>query len=313
MLSRLTRLVVAPIALGLATVGLIASPSGAVTGKNIVVDEVHDYVGLIAFYDADGEFAHRCTGTLLSERVFLTAGHCVTLDDEGTEASSARIWFEFDAGADYDPATGTPATSGYPVSGGVLIEGVDAFYNPGFAGLTIPNTHDVGLVVLPEGALADAYPEIAAAGVYGELAPPGTAEEVGTGVGAVVDVSGYGVSRTNGPNGNNTESYRTRLMGSTFIISLHNQYTAGYNLQLASNQGGGRVGTCFGDSGGPIFVGGTTEILAVNSFVKNWSCGGQGFAFRVDTEVVQDWMESVLAPLGLWAAVAPTEEMTPVG
>jgi hypothetical protein len=52
----------------------------------------------------------------------------------------------------------------------------------------------------------------------------------------------------------------------------------------------------FGDSSGPIFVGGSNEIIAVNSFVKNYSCGGQGFAYRVDTQEVQDWMESVLAP-----------------
>ncbi|MEP6851576.1 MAG: hypothetical protein ABJA87_02780 [bacterium] len=78
--------------------------------------------------------------------------------------------------------------------------------------------------------------------------------------------------------------------GSTFIINTHNACTAGYNLQLASNVGDGRVGTCFGDSGGLIFVGGTHTILAVNSFVKNSQCGGQGFADRVDTEQVQAWM-----------------------
>ena len=94
-------------------------------------------------------------------------------------------------------------------------------------------------------------------------------------------------------------------MGQTFIINTRNQDTAGYNLQLASNFGNGRVGTCFGDSGGPIFAGDTNVVLAVNSWVKNWSCGGQGFPYRVDTADVQAWMESVLAPLGLWDDVAP--------
>jgi hypothetical protein len=266
-------------------------------------------VGLIAFYDENGDFAQRCTGTLLSDNVFLTAGHCVTVDDEGTLATTARIWFEYDAGADYDPVTDTPATSGYPYTGGVL---VDEFYEPGFRGLTIPATNDVALVILDDGALAAAYPELV--GVNADLAMPGTSGTLGTGPDAVVDISGYGVSRTNGINRNNTVSYRTRMMGSTFIIrSGGTLFTGGYNLQLASNPGGGRVGTCFGDSGGPILVGGTTEILAVNSFVLNPSCGGQGFAFRVDTVEVQQWIQSVLDPMGLWEEVAPDPALVPVG
>jgi hypothetical protein len=300
MLVTLTRWALAPLVLALASTGLMTAPSGAVTGPNIVEDFDHEYVGLVAFYDEEGEFLHRCTGTLLSPEVFLTAGHCVAADDEGNVAPLARIWFEQDAGADYDPVTGTPASSGYPDSGGVTST---QLYNYGFTDLaSIPETHDVGLIVLDPGAVEAVYPEI---DTYGSLPSVGAADELGTGVDAVVTVSGYGVTRINGKNGRNTVSFRERLMGQTFIINTHNTYTAGFNLQLASNFGGGRVGTCFGDSGGPIFAGDTSTVLAVNSFVKNWSCGGQGFPYRVDTAAVQAWMESVLAPLGLWDAVAP--------
>ena len=300
MLARLTRWVLAPLALAMAFTALIAPPSGAVTGPNIAADFEHEYVGLVAFYDEDDVFLHRCSGTLLSPEVFLTAGHCVSADEEGNVAALARIWFEQDAGADYDPVTGEPATSGYPVTGGVTST---MLFNYGFTDLSsIPETHDVGLIVLEPGTVADVYPEIDS---YGSLAPVGAADDVGTGIDAVVTVSGYGVTRINGPNGRNTVSYRSRLMGETFIINAHNTNTAGYNLQLASNFGGGRVGTCFGDSGGPIFAGDTNSVLAVNSWVQNWSCGGQGFPYRVDTAAVQEWMQSVLAPLGLWEDVAP--------
>ena len=300
MLARITRWVLAPLALAMAFTTLLAPPSGAVTGPNIAADFEHEYVGLVAFYDEDDVFLHRCSGTLLSPEVFLTAGHCVAADEEGNVAALARIWFEQDAGADYDPVTGEPATSGYPVTGGVTST---MLFNYGFTDLSgIPETHDVGLIVLDPGTVADVYPEI---DTYGTLAPVGAADDVGTGIDAVVTVSGYGVSRINGPNGRNTVSFRSRLMGETFIINAHNTNTAGYNLQLASNFGGGRVGTCFGDSGGPIFAGDTDSVLAVNSWVKNWSCGGQGFPYRVDTAAVQEWMESVLAPLGLWEEVAP--------
>ena len=300
MLKRLVRWGLAPLVLAMACTALIAPPSGAVTGPNVVKDFEHEYVGLVAFYDEDNVFLHRCTGTLLSPEVFLTAGHCVAADEEGNVAASARIWFEQDAGADYDPVTGAPATSGYPVSGGVTSS---LLYNYGFTDLsTIPETRDLGLIVLEPGTVEAKYPNI---DTYGDLAPVGAADDLGTGIDAVVTVSGYGVTRTNGKNGQNTVSYRERLMGETFIINARNQDTAGYNLQLASNFGGGRVGTCFGDSGGPIFAGDTNDVLAVNSWVKNWSCGGQGFPYRVDTADVQAWMESVLAPMGLWDEVAP--------
>ena len=74
----LARLIIAPLVLVLASVGLMASPAAAITG-NFTPDFDHEYVGLIAFYDADGEFVHRCSGTLLSPTVFLTAGHCIDI------------------------------------------------------------------------------------------------------------------------------------------------------------------------------------------------------------------------------------------
>jgi hypothetical protein len=51
-----------------------AWPAGAVTG-NFQPDFEHQYVGLIVFYDANGEFLWRCSGSLLTDTVLLTAGH----------------------------------------------------------------------------------------------------------------------------------------------------------------------------------------------------------------------------------------------
>ena len=60
--------------------------------------------------------------------MFLTAGRCVTINGEtGELAASARIYFQQDAGADYDPVTDTPASSGYPYTGGVTASTFYAF------------------------------------------------------------------------------------------------------------------------------------------------------------------------------------------
>src|SRR5215207_5844456 len=194
MLVKIIRRVMVPIALALVMMGLVATPSGAITG-NFVADNEHEYVGLIVFYDEDGEFVHRCTGSLISPTVFLTAGHCVTIDDEtGELAASARIYFQQDAGADYDPVTDTPASSGYPYTGGVTAR---TFYAFDYQGITIPAmNNDVGLVI---------------------LAAPGTLDLYGTGPSARVTVSGYGVTYVNG-NPAATQSYRSRQMANTWII-----------------------------------------------------------------------------------------------
>src|SRR5918997_4413127 len=67
------RIIAGLVALVLAA--LAASPAAAVPYGEPDGNQ-HPYVGLVVFYDKDGVARNRCSGTLLSETVFLTAGHC---------------------------------------------------------------------------------------------------------------------------------------------------------------------------------------------------------------------------------------------
>ena len=58
--------------------------------------------------------------------------------------------------------------------------------------------------------------------------------------------------------------------------------------------GGGKGGSCFGDSGGPDLLGGTDTVLAVNSFVTNINCSGVGYSSRVDIPEVLEWIQGYL-------------------
>lgn len=255
----------------LALVSSGATSAHAITG-NFVPDFEHDYVGLVVFYDENGDPSHRCSGSLLTDRVFLTAGHCVTLDDEGTLASSARVYFE----------QIVDAVEGYPDTGGIE---ASTLYNYGYEGLrNLPQSRDVGLVILDEPVTAT-YPDITE---YASLAAAGTLDRYGKGIDATIDLSGYGVQNANK---NHTVAARERLAAETFIIGGRNpHFTSGFNVQLASNPGGGRGGTCFGDSGGPVLLGGTDVVVAVNSFVLNGNCAGQGFGYRTDQADVIAWI-----------------------
>jgi hypothetical protein len=54
---------------------LAPMPAGAITGDKWTPTTQSPFVGLLAFYDQQGEYSHRCTGTLLSPTVVLTAAH----------------------------------------------------------------------------------------------------------------------------------------------------------------------------------------------------------------------------------------------
>src|SRR5215211_3907990 len=109
MLRRQTQLTIVTVVLAI-IVGALPRPSAVITG-NWVEDFEHPFVGLAVFYDADGEFLWRCSGSLISPTVFLTAGHCA---DTVGGAVTARIYFQQDAGANYDPATQLDPVTGYP-------------------------------------------------------------------------------------------------------------------------------------------------------------------------------------------------------
>jgi secreted trypsin-like serine protease len=76
-------------------------------------------------------------------------------------------------------------------------------------------------------------------------------------------------------------------------VNLNSANNDGYNLQTQGN-GNNRGGTCSGDSGGPVFLGGPDSnlIVGVTSFGLNALCRGTDFAYRVDRTEVLDWIDS---------------------
>jgi len=265
-----------------------ASPAAAITG-NFVKDFEHPYVGLVVFYDEDGEFLHRCSGSLLTSTVFLTAGHCT---DASTGAVSARVYFQQDAGANFDPATEVDPVSGYPETCapgtlGTLCATSDELFNYGFADFEgFPNTRDVGLVILDQEIAMPEYGALAAAGTLDRLATRRGQQEL------TFTASGFGLTKSNPVK---VTSFRERLMAQSRLTNLRSNLTDGFNLQTNGN-GNGRGGTCSGDSGGPVFYGGfeSNLIVAVTSFGLNSFCRGVDFAYRTDQQAVLDWIRETV-------------------
>jgi Trypsin len=265
----------------LALVFGFATPANAITG-NYGEDFEHPYVGLVVFYDDKGEFSSRCSGSLLNPTVFLTAGHCT---DEHT---TARVYFQQDAGANLNLETGVDPVSGYPDACapgtlGVSCATSDELYDYGFADFAgFPDTRDVGLVILDQPIHLDEYGQLAGDGSLDDLATRRGQQET------TFTASGYGLSYSSPVR---TESFRERLMAQAKITNLRSANTDGFNLQTNGN-GDGRGGTCSGDSGGPVFSGGyeSNLIVGVTSFGMNEWCRGTDFAYRTDRQAVIDWI-----------------------
>jgi hypothetical protein len=254
-----------------------------------VEDFEHPYVGLIVFYDEDGEFLHRCSGSLLTSTVFLTAGHCT---DASTGATTARVYFQQGAGANFDPETELDPITGYPefcAAGtlGTLCATSDELYNYGFADFAgFPNSRDVGLAILDQPIQMPEYGQLAAAGTLDRLATRRGQQEI------TFTASGYGLTKSNPVM---VTSFRERLMAQAKLTNLRSALTDGFNLQTTGN-GKGRGGTCSGDSGGPVFYGAfeSNLIVAVTSFGLNPWCRGVDFAYRTDQQAVLDWIRTTV-------------------
>ena len=263
----------------------VVAPANAITG-NYLEDDEHPYVGLLVMYDENGEFMGRCSGSLLTPTVFLTAGHCT----DG--ATTARVYFQQDAGANYDPALELDPVSGYPETCagdtlGSLCATSDELYNWGFDEFAgFPDTKDLGLVILDQPITV---------AEYGVLAAPGSLDALATQRGLqnlTFTASGYGLTKSSPVA---VESYRSRLMAQSRLTNLTSHNTSGFNLQTTGN-GKGKGGTCSGDSGGPVFYGGyeSNLIVAVTSFGMNAWCRGTDFAYRVDTQASLDWIRTTV-------------------
>src|SRR4051794_6891002 len=122
---------------GAATFTVLASPANAITGGTIDND-LHPQVGALLIGAAGQGLDLLCSGTMISPRVFLTAGHCTdALSQVGVAADDAHITLD----PSWDPsAPGTTYRGTYYTDPEFGFSGQGGSSNP----------HDLGVVVLDQ-------------------------------------------------------------------------------------------------------------------------------------------------------------------
>ena len=260
---------VATLAATLLVATLSAAPATAITHGDLDGDE-HPYVGLMVAKDAGGNPLWRCSGTLISPTVYLTAGHCTQ-----APAASAEIWFGSDltdaAAIDF-PTTGDAHGTTY----------VHPDYDPAdFV------TRDVGVVVLDEPMSMPEYGALPALNELDALAPRrGKQDTTFTAV-------GYGVQMMFPAAASwKIESQRLRMVAHPRLVQLDSAGTGDYSMLLSANANTG--GVCEGDSGGPNFIGTSNVVGGVTSYAKSDICRGTGGVFRMDRSWALEWVGSFL-------------------
>jgi secreted trypsin-like serine protease len=249
-----------------ALLGAAAVPAGAITFGQ-PDGTLHPEVGaLLADYDdASPGPDVLCTGTLIAPTVFLTAGHCTDfLASEGI----SDVWVTFAPAYDEDSAA-----PGGLIHGSYVTHPDYGYSGPG--GHSDP--HDIAVVLL-DSPVATTPARLPTAGLLNRT-DLRSSTFTPVGYGTVREV------KTTGPHAFFFDAVRRYARQS--FLSLQKSW-----LTLNMNPSTGSGGTCYGDSGGPHFLGGVDSNLLVSITISGDAvCRATDTTYRLDTASARAFLD----------------------
>lgn len=269
----------------------VAAPAQAIKG-GVADAGAHPYVGQLLFYDPtaiDPRFSDpggwfNCSGTLVSPTIVVTAGHCTFgtgTNGEPTESGGNDVWMSFAEEPDYSILP--PSSQFAPDDNEGRYEAwsdalnasrewirATAYPHPEYDNSAFFQ-HDLGVLVLSKPVRLPEYGQLPEAGLLDELYAANKQQPY-TAVGYGLEGSGPKFSFGGD----------TRRRAELQLVNLEGVLGAGKGTAAKFSSNANTGGTCFGDSGGPIFVSGTSTLVAVVSFGTSSTCSGTSGAYRLD-------------------------------
>ena len=250
--------VIAAIVVGVCLLAFGGTASAVVYGEPD--GDGHRNVGALLAPQAysDGTWA-TCSGTLISPTVFLTAAHC----DWGV----SRMAVTFDSV--YDATTGTEYWGTWYA---------DPLYRGGQN-----DPHDLAVVVFDVAGPGITPANLPAAGSLANL--PRNQGFTSVGYGA------QSVTIDHGPTFHYADIRYVATSDTLFAINKA-------WLRISMNPTLGDGGTCYGDSGGPNFLGAgaaETNIVAATTITGDFMCRATNVAYRLDTASARSFLSRFVA------------------
>jgi secreted trypsin-like serine protease len=229
----------------------------------------HPNVGAMIVEEPDGVKYFYCSGTLIAPDVFLTAAHC-------TAAAAAYGADPHDTYVTFDPVLSSGAT---------LHRGTYQL-NPNY-GHDMHDLNDVAVIILDspipnttEDPINGIDPAtLPSAGLLNDMKK---AKEL---KGQEFVTVGYGTLRddkTGGPHA--LGGFGERYFAEQTFLALKP-----YWLQISMNPSTGSGGTCYGDSGGPHFLGDTSIVVSLTVTGDAW-CRATDVTYRLDTDSARSYL-----------------------
>lgn len=245
----------------LSTVAVLvaATPAAAITNGSDDGNG-HPGVGMMLSPQAhsDGTWT-RCSGTLISPTVFLTAAHC-----EIPGVTQVRVTFDSEFKFPGTTFTGTWHA------------------DPAF-GQAQGDPHDIAVIVLDTEPSGVPLAELPEAGSNKGLGKSQKFTSVGYGTGEAV----------NGPGGHTFPIDDVRHVAVGTLNSITRSW-----LRISQNGSHGDGGTCFGDSGGPNFLGSgvdETNVIAAITITGDSPCRSTNVDYRLDTPSARSFLATYVS------------------
>ena len=280
-------LVLASMALAILLAGGVAQ--AIINGEPDRGPNAHPYVGALVTVPPSGEFKGQripiCSGTLISAKVFLTAGHCTDLliDEDLPTYVSFDPTYKPGASKVIKATPNTHPKFCFPTpedKGKCRLPP----NRPEIAGAPTRDVrYDIGVVVLDKPVRMATYGALPDAALVDTLKEGQRLTAVGYGAtGYEIDGGGAQLIYPD-----DRYSAKVRLLSTNEAVGEMFVKTTGVSLIKGKGEA-----SCKGDSGGPLFVGDQQTIVGVTSGSAYPVCRGPVYYQRVDLPGVLKWVRS---------------------